>query len=163
VARRRRRPRAAAAEAEADGEDRAAAELAEIADAGCDVGLHLLVRQLLHERHVVPVVGPLVDAGGAAEVVERDRGVAALREAQRELLVEAVEDRGRPAGSRRGRDLSLRDGPEGREAVAVLALEDEVVVGDAAPEIRGIGGSESTSKHMASRAYERRRVLCGVP
>src|SRR5204863_4892519 len=84
VARGRRRPRAAAAEAEADGEDRAAAATrrlgrrgisrpgaggfaddassqgAQIADAGRDVGLHLLLRQLLHERHVVPVVRPLV-------------------------------------------------------------------------------------------------------
>src|SRR4051812_28229389 len=29
--------------------------------------------------------------------------------------------------------------------------------------MRGIGGSESRSKHMEPRAYERRRVRCGVP
>jgi hypothetical protein len=28
--------------------------------------------------------------------------------------------------------------------------------------MRGIGGSESRSKHMPPRAYERRLVLCGV-
>ena len=91
VTRGRRRPRAAAAEAEADGEDRAAADRAQVAHAGADVGLHLLLRELLHERHVVPVVRPLVDPGGAAEVVEGDGRVAALGEAERELLVEAVE------------------------------------------------------------------------
>ena len=41
--------------------------------------------------HVLEVVVALPVARGPAEVVERNRGVAALGEAQRELLVEAVE------------------------------------------------------------------------
>ncbi len=60
-------------------------------DARADVRLHLLHRQLLDEGHVVPVVRTLLDTGGATEVVERESHDAALGEAKRELLVEAVE------------------------------------------------------------------------
>ena len=158
-----RRPGAAAAETEADREDRRAAEVAEVADARADVGLHLLVRELLHERHVVPVVRPLVDAGGAAEIVEGDRGVAALGEAQRELLVEAVEAADVRQDHDAGRDFSVRHRPERGEAVAVLARQDEVVVGDGGardPRDRRLG--VEVEAH-GSRAYERRRGLCGVP
>jgi hypothetical protein len=107
-----------------------AAEGAQIADAGRDVGLHLLLRELLHEWLVVPVVRPLVDAGRAAEGVERDRGVAALGEAQRELLVEAVEAADVRQDHDAGRDVTVRNGAEGGEAIAVGAPEDEVVVRD---------------------------------
>ena len=107
-----------------------AAERAQVRDAGADVRLHLLRRRLLHVRHVVEVVVALLDAGRAAEVVERDRGDAALGEAQRELLVEAVEaaDVGEDHDARRRR--LVRDRAERREPVAVGRLEHEVVVRD---------------------------------
>jgi hypothetical protein len=88
------------------------------------------VCQLLHERHVVPVVRPLVDAGGSPEVVEGDRGVAALGKAERQLLVEAVETADVRQDHDAGRKVAIRKRPERRELVAVLTLEDEVVVGD---------------------------------
>ena len=91
VARRRGEPGVAAAEAEADREDRRAPARASGATRAADVGLHALRRRLPHVRHVVEVVVALRDAGRAAEVVERDGAVAALGEAQRQLLVEAVE------------------------------------------------------------------------
>ena len=76
----------------------------------------------------------------------------ALGEAERELLVEAVE----PADVREDHDPGaarlVGRGGEGGEPVAVPGLEHEVVVRDGRPEIAGIGGSESRSKHMA-RAY----------
>jgi hypothetical protein len=130
VAPRGRRPRAAAAVTEPDRENRAAAEGPQVADAGAHVGLNLFVCELLHERHVVPVVRPLVDAGRAAEVVEGDRSVAALGEAQGELLVEAVEAPHIRQDHDARRELSVRNRPEGGEPVAVLGLEHEVVVRD---------------------------------
>ena len=80
--------------------------------------------------HVLEVVVTLFRTGGTAEVVERHRRDPTLGEAQRQLLVEAVEaahvredhdtDLGGLLGSRR----------EGGEAVAVSRLEDEVLVRD---------------------------------
>src|SRR5207244_9202358 len=84
-------PRVRAAEAEADGEDRAAALLAQEVDGGADVGLDASLRRLLDVLAVREVLPALGDAGGAAEVVDRDRAVPSLGEAERELLVEAVE------------------------------------------------------------------------
>ena len=48
-------------------------------------------RRLLDVRHVLEVVVALLRPGRAPEVVERDRGIPALGEPQRELLVEAVQ------------------------------------------------------------------------
>ena len=71
-----------------------------------------------------------LDARGPAEVVERDRGVATLCEAERELLVEAVE----PADVREHDDPDprrlVRVRAERREAVSVTTLEHQVLVGD---------------------------------
>jgi hypothetical protein len=101
-----------------------------MADARADVGLDALGRRLPDVLHEVPVVRALVDACGAAEVVERDRDEAALGEAEGELLVEAIE----AADVREDHDPDL-GGPVGhrterREAVAVLRFEHEVVVRD---------------------------------
>ena len=56
-----------------------------------DVELDPLRRRLRDVIHVRKVVVALADPGRSAEVVERDRGVAAFREAERDLFVEAVE------------------------------------------------------------------------
>ena len=81
-------------------------------------------------RHVLEVVVALLDAGGAPEVVDRDRGVPALGEAERELLVEAVEpaDVGQDHDPGAARLVGRRR--EGGEPVAVVRLEHEVVVRD---------------------------------
>ena len=85
------KPRVASSEAEPDREDRGAPRGAKVLDARADVRLNPVRRRLLHVRHVLEVVAALLCAGRASEVVERDRGVPALGEAQGELLVEAVE------------------------------------------------------------------------
>ena len=84
-------------------------------------------------RRVIEVGASLLDACGAAEVVDRDRRMPTLREAQRQLLVEGVEaphvgehHDADPGGLLRGRE-------ETGEAVAVFRLEDEVVVRDSGP------------------------------
>ena len=81
-------------------------------------------------RHELAVLGPLVDTRRAAEVVERDRVKAAFGEAERELLVEGVEAPDVRQDHDAGRDVPIWQRPERRELVAVLAFEDEVVVGD---------------------------------
>src|SRR4051812_13696052 len=160
------RPRAAASEAEADSEDRAAAERAQVADAGAHVGLHLRLRQLLYERHVVPVVRPLVDTCGATEVVEGDGRVTPLGEAHRELLVEPVEAADVGQDHDAGGDFSLGQRPERGEAVAVLALEDEVVVRDSgARDARdrrlGVEVETHGAASLRKEARSLRRTECG--
>jgi hypothetical protein len=117
----------APAEAEADGEDDAR-RLAELRDRRREVALHAFGGRLGRVLPVVEVLTALVDPCCAAEVVERDRRVAALGEAQRELLVEAVQ----PADVRQDHDAYagrlVRRRHERGEAVAVAALEHEVVV-----------------------------------
>ena len=106
-----------------------ASGVAEMRDARGDVGLDAVLRRLLDVRHVLEVVAALLGSGRASEVVERDRRVAALGEAQRELLVEAVEaaDVGQDHDSGAVGSSGVAD--ERREAVAVRGLEHEVVVG----------------------------------
>jgi hypothetical protein len=81
-------------------------------------------------RRVLEVVVALADAGRAAEVVDRDGRVAALREPQRELLVEAVE----PADVREDDDARMRLAVGRRhergELVPVGGAQDDVVVRD---------------------------------
>src|SRR5262249_38809600 len=84
-------PRVRAAEAEADGEDRPAPLLAQEVDRGADVGLDPGLRRLVDVLAVLEVVVSLRDARRAAEGVDRNRAIAALREAQCQLLVESVE------------------------------------------------------------------------
>ena len=60
-------------------------------DRGGDVGLDAGRGRPLHVLHEGEVVVALADAGRPPEVVDRHRVVAALGEAEGELLVEAVE------------------------------------------------------------------------
>ena len=130
MAARRSEPGLAAAHAEADRKDRARSVVAQPGDRRGNVGLDLRRLHRLDVRHVLEVVAPLLDAGGAAEVVECDRCIASLGKAQRELLVEAVEaadvredddaDAARLVGQRR----------KGGEPVAVRRLELEILVRD---------------------------------
>ena len=109
---------------------RARSVLLEPCDTRGDVGLDLGRLHGLHVWHVLEVVVPLLDAGGAAEVVERDRRVAPLGKAQRELLVEAVEaaDVGEDDDADAARLVGQRR--KGREPVAVRRLEHEILVRD---------------------------------
>ena len=81
-------------------------------------------------RHVLELVVALGDARRAAEVVERDGRVAALREAKCELLVEAVEaaDVGEDDDARFARLVGQRG--EGGEAVAVRRVQHQLLVRD---------------------------------
>src|SRR5581483_7739692 len=117
-------------EAEADGEDRPHAGLAQMLHRRARVRLYTLARRLLDVRPVLEVVAALLRAGRAAEVVDRERRMAALGESECELLVEAVE----AADVRKDHDpggpgrLGRRE--EGREAVAVGGGERQVLVRD---------------------------------
>ncbi len=152
VTSRRGQPRVAAAHAEADREDRRAALRAQPGDARRDVRLNLGRRDDADVLHVVEVVVALRDAGGAPEVVERDGRVAALGEAQRELLVEAVEAthvrQDHDAGRRRPR-RAMRPNAANRLPSAASSTSSSCET--AAPEMTGIGGSESRSKHTAAK------------
>src|SRR6185436_8583598 len=130
VAARRRKPGVSAAEAEAEREDRRRSLGAEVLDGGADVGLHPLGRGLADLLHVVPVVVTLRNSGGATEVVERNGGEATLREAEGDLLVEAVEAADvRKDHDADGRRVFRRRGERG-EAVPVTCVEDEILVRD---------------------------------
>ena len=130
VAGRRSEPGVPAAEAEAEREDRRCSLGAEVFDGGADVGLHALGRGLADVLHVAPVVVTLRHSGGATEVVERNGGEATLRQAQGDLLVEAVE----PADIREDHDADarrvIRRRGERGEAVPVTCVQDEVLVRD---------------------------------
>ena len=123
-------PGVPSAEAAADGEDRASPIRAEVLDCGGHVSLNSCGRRLLDVLHVLEVVVALRSTRGAAEVVERHRRDPTLGEAQRELLVEAVE----ASDVREDHDTDLggtvRSRREGGEAVAVSRLEDEVLMRD---------------------------------
>ena len=84
-------PGVASAEAEPDGEDRFGALLAQPREGGADVVADALGRRLVDVLTEWEVVVALGDPRRTAEVVDRDRVEAALREAQRELLVEGVQ------------------------------------------------------------------------
>jgi hypothetical protein len=113
----------AAAEAEADGRDPGrTGSRSQGRDRRAGVGLHALDARLLHVLHVVEPLVALAEPGGAAEVVDRDRAVAGLRETLRQLDVEAVEpaDVGEDHDARRA-GLG-RDRERGGEAVAVAGV-----------------------------------------
>ena len=87
-------PRVPTAEAEPDGEDRGAPSAvgrAQVGDSRCNVTLYSLLCRLLDVRHVVEVVVSLLDPCRTTEVVDRDCRVASFGEAERQLLVEAME------------------------------------------------------------------------
>jgi hypothetical protein len=99
-----------------------------VSDRRADVRLHAFGRRLVDVLAVGEVVVALADAGRPPEVVDRDRVVAALGEAERQLLVEAVDaadvrqDHDSDAGGVIGR------GGEGRQPRPVGGLEHEPVV-----------------------------------
>ena len=95
-----------------------------------DVGLDLLRRDRLDVRPVLEVLAALLDAGRAPEVVERERQVATLGEAQCQLLVEAVEAAHVGENHDAGLGRLLRACQEGGEAVSVTRLEHEFLVRD---------------------------------
>ena len=126
---RRREPRIATAEAEADrehGRTGAAVRGAQVLDGRPHVLLDPVGCRLRHVLHVRELVVALVDARGATEVVESNRGIAALGEAKRELLVEAIE----PADVRQDDDTHrprlVRPGRERGEPGSVGGLEGGV-------------------------------------
>ncbi len=142
-------PRRAAAEAEADREDRRDAARAKLLDRRAGVRLDAVVGRLLDVRHVLPVGVPLRHAGGAAEVVERDRARAHARR------------NGGRAPRRSGRgprtsgkmttpvvDRASGDARKAANSLPSAAVRTRSSCETAAPAIRGIGGSESRSKHM---------------
>ena len=126
-------PRLATAEAEADREDalpRAALRRAQPVDGGADVGLQRGRLGLGDVLQVVEAVVALGDPGRAAEPVDRDGGVAALGEAQGELLVEAIQAADvRQDDDPDGRGVVRRRG-EGREARSVGRAEHEFLMRD---------------------------------
>ena len=95
-----------------------------------DVGLDAGLRRLPDVLHVVEVVIALGCPCRTPEVVARDRMDAALGEPERELLVEA----GETAHVREQNDAdavrSIRDSPEGCEAISIRGLENQVLVRD---------------------------------
>jgi hypothetical protein len=121
-------PGVPAAEAEADGEDRRGARAAQVLDRRAHVGLNSVRRRLREVLHVLEVVASLADARRPAEVVDRDSGDPALGEAQRDLLVEAVEASHVGEDDDAGAARLVRVRGEGCEARAVRRLEHEVLV-----------------------------------
>ena len=99
-------------------------------DGGREIGLDPRERRLLDVFAVRKVVVAFPDTRGSAEVVDPHRGGAALGEAQRKLLVEAVQatDVGQDHDAVAGR--LFRNGGERREARPVSRLEDEIPVRD---------------------------------
>ena len=129
-------PGVAAAPAEADREHGLGAALTQVRDTRRDVGLHVRRRRLLDMRHVLEVVAAFLDAGRPPEVVEREPGVPALREPQRQFFVEPVEaaDIGQDHDADRARVIRSRE--ECGEPVPVGSLEKEVVVRNGRPRYR---------------------------
>ena len=156
MAGRRGEPRVAAAEAEADREDGRAAEPAQVRDRRGDVRLDELRLRLGDVRHVLEVVAALGDAGRAAEVVDRDRREAALGEAKRELLVEAVEpaDVGQDDDAGLGRPVRPR--AERGELGPVGRRQHEVVVRDRRP-----GKNRDRRQRIGVEAHFGRNLLAG--
>jgi hypothetical protein len=102
-------------------------------------------------RHVLELVVPPLGPGGAAEVVDRDGGVAALGEAQRKLLVEAIEPADVGQDRESGPARLDRCCPERREPVAVARLEHEFV-----PVDRGAGDRWDGRHRVAVEAHARK-------
>lgn len=123
----------ASAEAEPDREDgRTRRDVVgpKMSHRGRDIVLNAVRRRLLDVRHVLEILATFLHTRSAPEVVERHSRIAALGKAQRELLVEPVEpanvgqDDHPDAAGRLGKSC------EGREAVAVLSLENEISMRD---------------------------------
>src|SRR3954470_2836909 len=129
--------RLGAAEAEADGHDRGRTGSFEALHRGVHVGRHGVRGRLLDVRRIVEVLAARAEAGGAAEVVERDRAVAGVREALGQFLVEAeqpahVGQHDDPHGACGTREVGREFGPIGRrerQRLARRAAGDHPVAG----------------------------------
>lgn len=128
MSRSRREPRLAPAHAETDGEDGRGAAVAQRFYPGGHVGLDALRRRERDVLHVFELVVPLGDARRATEVVDGNCRVTALRKAQGQLFVEAIE----AANVREDDDANVRAllgrREERGEAIAVGGLELEIFV-----------------------------------
>src|SRR5207253_204968 len=126
-------PRGSATEAKADGDDRRTVEPTQMLYGCGDVLLDEIRLRLLHVRHVLEVVIALFDARGAPEVVDRNGGVATLRKAKGQLLVEPVE----ATDIRKDHDADggrlLRNRAERCEPVPIRGGQNEIVVRDRRP------------------------------
>ena len=143
---------------------------AEPGDDRGDVGPHALGGRLVDVLPELEVLAALRHAGRAAEVVEGHRRVAVLGQPQGELLVERVEAPDvRQDHHRLGRRrTAVRVGREGREAVAVGGLEDEVAVIDRGPlqrrdwRERVVVEAHGARPYRLSAARLRRRPVAGL-
>ena len=99
-------------------------------DGSADIGLNSCGRRLLDVFHVLEVVIALCGTGRAAEVIERHSRDPTLGKTQCQLLVEPVET----AHVREDHDTDLAGlvwrRREGRKAVPVVRLEDDVLMRD---------------------------------
>ncbi len=93
---------------------------------------HAVHGDLVHVRHEVEVLTPIVETRGASEVVHRRRVHAGLREARREILVERMQPADVGQDHDAGRVGVGRASAERVEPVAVGRLEDQALApGDA--------------------------------
>ena len=128
------------------------AEPAQVLDRCARVCLHAVVGRLVDVGPVLEVVVSRRRACRAPEVVDRERSMAALGEAKRELLVEVVEpahvgQEDDPGLARARRVLRGRRRARCRRPHVSFSSSCETD----APAIAGTGGAESRSKHMPRR------------
>jgi hypothetical protein len=101
-----------------------------VRDGGADIGLNSFRCRLLDVFHVLEVVIALRGTGRAAEVIEGHSRDPTLGKTQCQLLVKPVET----AYVREDHDTDLARlvgrGREGRKAVPVARLEDDVLMRD---------------------------------
>ena len=102
--------------------------LAQPLDRGARVCLDAVVGRLVDVRPVLELVVAGARAGGAPEVVERDRSVPALGEAKGQLLVEVVEAADVREDDHARRRLAVGRREEGRELVSVGGRQGQRVV-----------------------------------
>ena len=122
-------------------------------DRGGHVSLHPLGSRLLDVLPVLELVAALLGSGRPAEVVGRERRITALGEAQRQLLVEAVEAThvGEHHDADPRRLIGSRE--EGGEAVPVPGLQHEIVMRDSGP-----GDREDRRQGIELEAHDRAAV-----
>jgi hypothetical protein len=158
VGRGQERVRAAEAEADRHHPLRTGARAQQLDRRG-GVGLHLLDARLLHVLHVVELLVALAEPGGAAEVVDRDRAVARLREPLGELDVEAVEAAHVGEDHHRGIGGLRRWRERRREPCAVGRLELDLLGRGAARD----GPQREVGRQIRRAGVEREAHVRSVP
>ena len=135
-----------------------AGALAQRGDRGGGVLLDARDRQLLDVGHVLELLVARAEAGGAAEVVDRDRVVAGLREPLGELGVERVQaaDVGQDHDpARRGPTAPRASAAEKCVPSADVSSSSSApappAIGASSRSSGGAGGRASKSKHMRAR------------